>query len=92
MAKLNGRALIASRCAKFFKDGDFVNLGIGVPLMCVNYLPDGVDLWLEAEIALSAAARRLNGVMRTLISSMRAECLPPSSKAAAFMNIQPDLV
>lgn len=50
MAELTGRALIASRCAKFFKDGDFVNLGIGVPLMCVNYLPEGVDLWLEAEI------------------------------------------
>ena len=47
---LTGRKLIASRCAKFFKDGDFVNLGIGVPLMCVNYLPEGVDLWLEAEI------------------------------------------
>ena len=30
--------------------GDFVNLGIGVPLMCVNYLPEGVELWLEAEI------------------------------------------
>ena len=50
MAELTGRALIASRCAKFFKNGDFVNLGIGVPLMCVNYLPKGVDLWLEAEI------------------------------------------
>lgn len=50
MAGLTGRALIAARCAKFFKDGDFVNLGIGLPLMCVNYLPEGVDLWLEAEI------------------------------------------
>lgn len=50
MAELSGRELIASRCAKFFKDGDFVNLGIGIPLMCVNYLPEGVDLWLEAEI------------------------------------------
>ena len=50
MAELKGRKLIASRCAKFFKDGDFVNLGIGLPLMCVNYLPEGVDLWLEAEI------------------------------------------
>jgi len=50
MAALTGRALIAARCAKFFKNGDFVNLGIGVPLMCVNYLPEGVDLWLEAEI------------------------------------------
>lgn len=29
MAGLTGRKLIASRCAKFFKDGDFVNLGIG---------------------------------------------------------------
>ncbi len=47
-----GRELIASRCAKFFQDGDFVNLGIGVPLMCVNYLPEGVDLWLEAEIGI----------------------------------------
>ena len=27
MAGLTGRKLIASRCAKFFKDGDFVNLG-----------------------------------------------------------------
>ncbi len=44
-----GRELIAARCAKFFNDGDFVNLGIGLPLMCVNYLPEGVDLWLEAE-------------------------------------------
>lgn len=48
----NGRELIAARCAKFFKDGDFVNLGIGLPLMCTNYLPDGVDIWLEAEIGI----------------------------------------
>lgn len=52
MAGLRGRALIASRCAKFFKDGDFVNLGIGVPTMCVNYLPEGVNLWLNAEIGI----------------------------------------
>lgn len=50
MTGLTGRARIAARCAKFFKNGDFVNLGIGVPLMCVNYLPKGVDIWLEAEI------------------------------------------
>ena len=50
MGSLTGRELIASRCAKFFKNGDFVNLGIGIPLMCVNYLPKGVDIWSEAEI------------------------------------------
>jgi len=49
---LTGRALIAARTAKFFKDGDLVNLGIGVPTMCTNSLPEGVDLWLEAEIGI----------------------------------------
>jgi acetate CoA/acetoacetate CoA-transferase beta subunit len=52
MAELKGRALIAARCARFFKDGDFVNLGIGLPTQCVNYLPEGVELWLEAEIGI----------------------------------------
>lgn len=56
MAGLTGRALIASRCAKFFKDGDFVNLGIGLPAMCVNYLPEGVELWLESEIGIVGSA------------------------------------
>ena len=39
MAELTGRALIASRCAKFFKNGDFVNLGIG----CLLYTSDAAD-------------------------------------------------
>ncbi|MGI5977684.1 MAG: 3-oxoacid CoA-transferase subunit B [Candidatus Limivicinus sp.] len=47
---LTGRELIAARCAKFFHDGDFVNLGIGIPLMCTKYLPKDIDIWLEAEI------------------------------------------
>ena len=49
---MNDRVRIASRCAKFFEDGDFVNLGIGVPLLCANYLPEGVNLWMEAEIGI----------------------------------------
>ena len=47
---LTGKEMIAARCAKFFKDGDFVNLGIGIPNLCVNFLPEGVDIWLETEI------------------------------------------
>lgn len=46
---MEGRALIASRVARMFKDGDFVNLGIGIPLSVANYLPEGVELWLHAE-------------------------------------------
>lgn len=80
---LTGRALIASRTAKFFKDGDLVNLGIGVPTMCVNYLPEGVDLWLEAEIGIVGCGRPPNGRMQTPDALTQADSPPASSKAAA---------
>ncbi|MGL4284186.1 MAG: CoA-transferase [Eubacterium aggregans] len=62
MTALTGRALIAARCAKIFKDGDFVNLGIGLPMLCVNYLPEGVDLWLEVEIGIVGCGASPNWV------------------------------
>ena len=46
MSNFKGRSLVASRCAKFFKNGDIVNIGIGLPLKCVNYLTEGVNIWL----------------------------------------------
>lgn len=73
MAGLTGRKLIASRCAKFFKDGDFVNLGIGVPLMCVNYLPEGVDLWLEAEIGTVGSGPTPSWIKQILMLLMPAD-------------------
>ena len=47
--ELTGKNLIAYRTARFFKDGDVVNLGIGMPTMCLNYLPEGVDVWVDSE-------------------------------------------
>ena len=46
---MQGRELIAYRTAQFFNDGDLVNLGIGMPTMCLNYLPEGVDVWIDSE-------------------------------------------
>ena len=40
---------IARRVAKELKDGDVVNLGIGLPTMVANFLPEGVEIVLQSE-------------------------------------------
>ena len=47
-----GRGRIVKRAAKEFKDGMYVNLGIGIPTMASNYLPDGVSIELQSENGL----------------------------------------
>lgn len=43
------KELIARRVAKELNDGDVVNLGIGLPTMVSNYLPDNVDITFQSE-------------------------------------------
>jgi len=43
------KEIIARRVAKELKDGDVVNLGIGLPTMVANYLPEGVEIILQSE-------------------------------------------
>jgi len=43
------RAAIAKRAARDLIDGSTVNLGIGIPAMCAEYLPSGVELRYHAE-------------------------------------------
>jgi len=47
-----GRGRIVRRAAKEFKDGMYVNLGIGIPTMASNYLPEGVKIELQSENGL----------------------------------------
>ena len=45
----NVRERIACRTAQFFQDGNVVNLGIGMPTQCLEFLPEDVDVWVDSE-------------------------------------------
>ena len=71
------RKMIAKRAAKYFKSGDTVNLGIGIPSLCCDYAESGVMFQSEnGFICCSFSFRPGMGVTpRSMRSAMtRAGC------------------
>ena len=46
---MDAKKVIAKRVAELLKDGDVVNLGIGLPTMVANYIAEGMDITFQSE-------------------------------------------
>ena len=54
---MDKRDRIVQRIARDLKDGDYVNLGIGMPTLVANCVPPGIEITLHSENACSAWGR-----------------------------------
>ncbi len=67
MEKSEIKGFIAKRCAKELKNGDVVNLGIGLPTLIPNHSPNDVELIIHAELGIVSGANPPRKATPTMI-------------------------
>ncbi len=60
---MDNRHFIAKRAAQYFKSGDVINLGIGIPSLCGDYAPEGV--FFQTENGLIGVGETATGLLKT---------------------------
>ena len=53
---MDNRRFIAKKIASFFKDGDVINLGVGIPVLVGDYITDNVVIQSENGLLGSGAS------------------------------------
>jgi acetate CoA/acetoacetate CoA-transferase beta subunit len=57
MKTMDAQTIIAKRIARELQSGMLVNLGIGIPTLVANYVPDGLDVFFQSENGLIGTGR-----------------------------------
>lgn len=85
-----GRGRIMRRAAKEFQSGMYVNLGIGIPTMASNYIPEDVHIQLQAENGLMGVGPYPASEVAASADYINAgkETITPLPGAAAFASSQ----
>lgn len=60
---MDSKNIIAKRAAAYFKPGDAVNLGVGIPGLCANYAPE--DILFETENGFLGVGPEASGLQKT---------------------------
>ncbi len=69
---MDAKQRIARRVAQELRDGDIVNLGIGLPTMVANYLPEGIHITLQSENGFLGDAPRDKCTLSCAINGIHA--------------------